>query len=118
MGIPLLTLNTLASTFRTVARYSYDYVKKLDAALTEISIVSGKTRNEVLALTDTFIELSAKTGMAIDDIAKASTIFYQQGLDDDAVKKLTEYTAIFAKISSETVETASDQITAAINGFG
>ena len=38
----------------------------------------------------TFIELSAKTGMAIDDIAQASTIFYQQGLDDAAVKILID----------------------------
>ena len=117
LGLPLLTLATLARGLRKVVRYSFDYIKNLDSALTEISIVSGKSRDEVLKLTDTFIELSAKTGMAIDDIAQASTIFYQQGLNDEAVKKMTEYTAIFAKISSETVEVASNQITAAINGF-
>lgn len=117
LGIPMLTLHELASTFKQVVSYSFDYIKNLDKALTEISIVSGKTRKEVLGLTGTFIELSAKTGMAIDDIAQASTIFYQQGLGDAAVKQLTEYTAIFAKISNETVETAADQITAAINGF-
>ena len=117
LGIPILGLHELARTMRRIVSYSYDYIKNLDAALTEIAVVSGKSRSEVLALTDTFIELSAKTGMAIDDIAKASTIFYQQGLNDEAVKKMTEYTAIFAKISSETVEVASNQITAAINGF-
>ena len=117
LGIPILSLQELAGGMKRIISYSYDYVKNLDKALTEISIVSGKTRSEVMALTDTFIELSAKTGMAIDDIAQASTIFYQQGLDDEAVKKLTEYTAIFAKISNETVQVAADQITAAINGF-
>lgn len=117
LGIPLLTLREVANAMRRVIRYSYDYIKNLDAALTEIAIVSGKSRAEVLQLTNTFIELSARTGMAIDDIAKASTIYYQQGLNDEAVRKLTEYTAIFAKISSETVEVASNQITAAINGF-
>ncbi len=117
LGLPAFSLASVARGFREVARYSYDYVKNLDAALTEISIVSGKTRQEVLTLTDTFIELSSRTGMAIDDIAQASTIFYQQGLNDEAVAKLTEYTAMFAKISSETVEVAADQITAAINGF-
>lgn len=117
LGIPLLTLNELASGMRQVIQYSYEYVKNLDKALTEISVVSGKTRSEVLTLTDTFIELSAKTGMAIDDIAQASTIFYQQGLDDAAVEKMTKYTALFAKISGEDVPTAADQLTAAINGF-
>lgn len=117
LGIPMLSLQEIASGMKKVISYSYEYIKNLDKALTEISVVSGKTRSEVIQLTDTFIELSSKTGMAIDDIAQASTIFYQQGLDDEAVKKLTEYTAIFAKISNETVETAADQITAAINGF-
>ena len=118
LGIPMLSLQELASGFKQVIRYSYEYIKNLDAALTEISVVSEKSRKEVMALTDTFIELSAKTGMAIDDIAKASTIFYQQGLNDQAVEKLTEWTALFAKISGEDVPTAADQITAAINGFG
>lgn len=118
LGLPLLSLQSMAHTMKQVIRYSFDYIKNLDTALTEISVVSGKTRSEVMGLTDTFIELSAQTGMAIDDIAKASVVFYQQGLGDAAVKKLTEYTAIFAKISGETVETASNQITAAINGFG
>ena len=117
LGIPLLTLNEVARGIREVISYSYDYIKNLDAALTEIAVVSGKTRQEVMALTDTFIELSAATGMAVDDIAQASTIFYQQGLGDEEVKKLTEYTALFAKISGEDVPTAADQITAAMHGF-
>lgn len=113
-----LSITGIISGLKRVIHYSFDYVRNLDKALTEISVVSGKSRSEVLKLTDTFIELSAKTGMAIDDIAQASTIFYQQGLNDEAVKKMTEYTAIFAKISNEDVPTAADQITAAINGFG
>ena len=118
LGLPLLTLNEIAGKIRQVIDYSFEYVKNLDKALTEIAVVSDKTRQEALRLTDTFIELASKTGMAIDDIAQASTIFYQQGLADDAVKKLTEYTAVFAKISGEDVPTAADQLTAAINGFG
>ena len=112
------SLDWIIGIFKRVGRYSYEYIKNLDRALTEISVVSNKSRQEALALTDTFINLSARTGMAIDDIAQASTIFYQQGLNDKAVEQLTEWTALFAKISNETVEVAADQLTAAINGFG
>ena len=118
LGLPLLTLEEMARAIRRVVSYSYEYVKNLDNALTEIAVVSGKSRQEVLDLTQSFIELSSATGMAVDDIAQASTIFYQQGLDDTAVKQMTEYTAMFAKISGEDVATAADQITAAVNGFG
>lgn len=117
LGIPMLTLAEMVGVLKQVASYSFDYIKNLDNALTEIAVVAGKSRDEVLALTDSFIDLSAKTGMAVDDIAQASTIFYQQGLGDEAVEKLTESTAIFAKISGEDVPTAADQITAAMNGF-
>ena len=117
LGISL-SLDWVINKLKEVVRYSYDYVKNLDKALTEISVVTDKTRSDVMKLTDTFIELSAKTGMAIDDIAQASTIFYQQGLDDDQVRVLSEYTALFAKISGETVQQASDQLTSALNGFG
>lgn len=75
MGLPLLSLQGIAHMMKQIIRYSFDYIKNLDAALTEISVVSGKSRAEVMRLTDTFIELSAQTGMAIDDIAKASVIF-------------------------------------------
>ena len=112
------SLDFVIQGLKRVGRYSYEYIKNLDRALTEISVVSNKSREEALALTDTFIELSARTGMAIDDIAQASTIFYQQGLNDKAVEQMTEWTALFAKISNETVEVAADQLTAAINGFG
>ena len=112
------SLDFIIDAFKRIGRYSYEYIKNLDRALTEISVVSNKSREEALALTDTFIELSARTGMAIDDIAQASTIFYQQGLNDKAVEQLTEWTALFAKISNETVEVAADQLTAAMNGFG
>lgn len=112
------SLDFVVQGLKRVGRYSYEYIKNLDRALTEISVVSNKTREEAMALTDTFIDLSARTGMAIDDIAQASTIFYQQGLNDKAVEQMTEWTALFAKISNETVPEAADQLTAAINGFG
>lgn len=112
------SLDFIIQQIKEVARYSYEYIKNLDRALTEISVVSNKTREEAMALTDTFIDLSARTGMAIDDIAQASTIFYQQGLNDKAVEQMTEWTALFAKISNETVPEAADQLTSAINGFG
>lgn len=112
------SLDFIVQELKRVGRYSYEYIKNLDRALTEISVVSNKTREEAMALTDTFIDLSARTGMAIDDIAQASTIFYQQGLNDKAVEQMTEWTALFAKISNETVPEAADQLTAAINGFG
>ena len=107
----------IANYFKTLLRQSWEFYKSLDAALTEISIVSNYSREQVQGLTNDFISLSQKTGMAIDDIAQASVIFFQQGLDTEEVMTMTEVTAQFAKVAGEDVTTAADQLTAAVNGF-
>ena len=107
----------LANYFKQLISQSWEFYKSLDAALTEISIVSNYSREQVQGLTNDFISLSQKTGMAIDDIAQASVIFFQQGLNTDEVMTMTEVTAQFAKVAGEDVTTAADQLTAAVNGF-
>lgn len=107
----------VVNQLQTLARQSFDFYKSLDNALTEISIVSDLSRKQVQGLTDDFIRLSKQTGMAIDDIAKASVIFFQQGLNTKDVLTMTEVTAQFAKVASTTVEDAADKLTAAVNGF-
>ena len=79
LGITI-SLQSAIRIIKRLAREAFDFYKSLDTALTDISIVSNMTRSQVQALTSDFITLSAKTGMAIDDIAKASVIFFQQGL--------------------------------------
>ena len=107
----------IAHYFKQLIKQSWEFYKSLDSALTEISIVSNYSRDQVQALTNDFISLSQKTGMAIDDIAQASVIFFQQGLNTDEVMTMTEVTAQFAKVAGEDVTTAADQLTAAVNGF-
>ena len=110
-------LNDVIRAVKKLIREAFDFYKSLDRALTDITIVSDMSRSQVQELTQEFIKLSAQTGMAIDDIAKASVIFFQQGLSTKEVMEMTEVTAQFAKVAGSTVEKAADQLTAAVNGF-
>ena len=110
-------MNDLIRMFKSLTREAFNFYKSLDQALTDITIVSNLSRSQVQALTSDFIELSRQTGMAIDDIAQASVIFFQQGLSASEVMQMTEVTAQFAKVAGSTVEKAADQLTAAVNGF-
>lgn len=112
-----ISVKGLASSFKRLIKTSFEFYQSLDKALTDITIVSNMSREEVKKLTSEFIRLSAQTGMAIDDIAQASVIFFQQGLNTTEVMEMTEVTAQFAKVAGSTVEKAADQLTAAINGF-
>ena len=102
---------------KNLATASFDFYRSLDRALTEISIVSDLSRQQVQKFTSEFINMSKQTGMAIDDIAQASVIFFQQGLMTDEVLTMTRVTAQFAKVAGVTVENAADKLTAAVNGF-
>lgn len=110
-------VNDLIRGIKTLTKEAFNFYQSLDQALTDITIVSNMSRSQVLELTKDFINLSAQTGMAIDDIAKASVIFFQQGLNTKEVMEMTEVTAQFAKVAGSTVEKAADQLTAAVNGF-
>lgn len=110
-------VQALANGFKRLATYSFDFYKQLDKALTNISIVTRKTRAEVQAFTKDFITMAKQTGMSIDDVAQGAVLFFQQGLSDEEALKMTKIAAEFAKVADITVESASDKLTAAVNGY-
>lgn len=110
-------LTEVARYLKQLALYSFDFYRGLDKALTEISVVTRKTRSEVQGLTKEFISMAKQTGMSIDAIAKGAVLFFQQGLSDKEAMKMTQIAAEFAKVADITVESASDKLTAAVNGY-
>ena len=111
------SIQELARGFKQLLSYSFDFYKQLDKALTNIAIVTRKAREEVQSFTKDFISMARQTGMSIDDIAQGAVIFFQQGLSDEEALKMTRVAAEFAKVADITVESASDKLTAAVNGY-
>ena len=107
----------LARGFKSLIRYSFDFYKSLDAALNQIYVVSDLSSKAVNNLTTNFISMAKRTGMSIDDVTTAAVIFYQQGLNTDAVMQMTEVTAQFAKVAGTDATDAADKLTAAVNGY-
>jgi hypothetical protein len=95
-----------------------NYVNELNKSLTEISIVTGESQQQVAALAEQYNKLGQSMGVTTDDITKEAAELYRQGLTEDQVaarmKTITEY----AKISSLDTKTASEIMTAAINSMG
>ena len=107
----------LAGKFKDLIKYSYEFYKSLDSALNEIYVVSNLGSDAIKNLTGSFINMAEKTGMSIDDVTTAAVLFYQQGLNTDAVMTMTEVTAQFAKVAGTDATDAADKLTAAINGY-
>ena len=107
----------IAAQFKQLIDYSYEFYKSLDSALNEIYVVSDLSIDKVNELTGSFINMAAKTGMAIDDVTRAAVLFYQQGLSTNEVLEMTEVTSQFAKVAGIDAADAADKLTAAVNGY-
>ena len=93
------------------------HVESLDRALNNIQIVSNKSAIEMAAFAKRAQEASAALSSTTEEYAKASLIFFQQGLGEQDVLARTEATIKMAKVTGEAVQTVSDQLTAIWNNF-
>lgn len=111
------TASTVVKGFQDLAKSSFDFYKSLDSALNEIYVVSNLSSEAVNGLKSNFISMAKNTGMALDDITRSATLFYQQGLNTDEVMTMTEVTSEFAKVAGIDATDAADKLTAAVNGY-
>ena len=89
----------------------------LDANLTQIAVVSGKTRDEMWDMVGTYNEMARRLGATTSQVVESSKLYFQQGRSQSEVMELVEQTTILATISELDFADATNYLTAAINGF-
>ena len=96
---------------------AYGYAKDLDGALNDIRIVTSASVDEM----DKFAVKANQAAKALSttttEYAKASLIYFQQGLSDSEVEERTNITIKMANAANQSAETISDQLTAVWNNF-
>ena len=135
--IPLKQTSTLLSSFATVlkntARWqisssilhgfigsiqtAYHYAEDLNKSLNNIRIVTGKSVDEMSDFASEANEAAQALSTTTTEYTNASLIYYQQGLDDEAVKERTDATVKMANVTRESAEEVSQQMTAIWNNF-
>lgn len=97
---------------------AFTEVTRLDEAMTNISIVSGKSREEMEAYRDAAGESAKILGTTARDYLEASLIYEQQGgKAADYAQELAKSTIIASNITGEEMGQMSEYITAVMNGF-
>lgn len=96
---------------------SYEWVVDLDSQLTQIQIVSGKTAQQMEAVSAQIVERSRALRVAASDYAEASQIYYQQGLQDAEVQRRADITIKAAQAANESTKSMSDMLTAIWNTY-
>lgn len=101
------------SSLQSGLRWSID----MNEALTNISIVTQKTGDDLDRIFETIVSGAKNLNIAAKEYAEASLIFYQQGLGDEEVARRSETTVKAAKSAGESTEEMSKNLTTIWNTY-
>jgi len=114
----VFSYGTAYQFLRRIYRETIKTITQLDAALTEMSVVTAMSRQESWKLISTFQDLATQTGFTTTEIAKLSTVYFRQGRTLQDVIELTTVAAKAARIAGISAQESANYLTAAVNGFG
>lgn len=106
-------LNLARQTLRSI----WNDIKELDQAFNEISVVTGKTMDQMWDGFGKVNKIAQEYGVTTKGVVEIQNLYYHQGLDDTQVNRLTAETLTLAKIASLDYAEATDKMTAALNAF-
>ena len=93
------------------------YIEDFNKALTDIRIVSDLNDKALANYAKNAQKLAKELNSTGLDIMKGSTIYFQQGLNEQEVAKRVEITTKMANVTGETAEDVSSSLTAIWNNF-
>ena len=109
--------SSLLHGFISGLNQAINYSKDLDKSLNNIRIVTGYSADDMRDFAKSANDAAKALSSTTNEYAKASLIYFQQGLGSDEVKERTDATIKMANVSGQSAETVSDQMTAVWNNF-
>lgn len=110
----------ISSGFQTVmnsAHQAVQYMRDLDASLTNIMLVSDYTKDDMREFARYANEAAAALGNTTVAYTDAALIYAQQGYGLEDQKKLADLTLKVSNVTGQESSAVSDQITAVVNGY-
>ena len=111
------SLTSMFYAFQRAVRSAYEAIKELDAAFTEIAVVTDMTNEQLWDSFDTYNRMAQELGATTVEAIETSALYYQQGLETAEVMELTEETIKMARIAGMDFAEATDRMTSALRGF-
>ena len=100
-----------------IIRNAIKSVEDLDAAFTQIAIVSGQSSEAAWKMFDSFNSLAKQYSITTKDLTEGAKLFYQQGLNAADTMKMVEASTVSAALGEVTMTEAANTLTAAIQGY-
>ena len=100
-----------------IVRNAIKSVEDLDAAFTQIAIVSEQSGEAAWKMFDSFNSLAKQYSITTKDLTEGAKLFYQQGLNAADTMKMVEASTVSAALGEVTMTEAANTLTAAIQGY-
>ncbi len=110
----------IATAFQSVmsaAQGAVSYIKQLDESLTQITMVSGESRDNMKEFAKYANQAARGLGSATTDYTNAVKVFIQEGFNLEESKRQATQATILGNVSEQDTATTADQITAYRNAF-
>ena len=108
---------TVVSLFKRLISGAKRTIIELDAAFTNMAVVTNLTRQEAWGMVDDFQKIAKATGSLTSEVAGTVTKFLQQGKSLSQATQLAEAALKAAKIAGIDASRSVDLLTNAMNGF-
>ena len=109
--------SAILTGFTSTLSEAYNYSKDLNHELNQIRIVTGYNTDHMAKFAVEANRAAKALSSTTKEYAKASLIYFQQGLNDAEVKKRTDVTIKMANVTGTAAQQVSDQMTAIWNNF-
>ena len=109
--------SSLVHGFMGAVQSAIGYTRELNSSLNDIRIVTGYSADQMALFADQANKAAKSLSTTTNNYAKASLIYFQQGLSDEEVNKRTDITVKMANVANSNAELVSEQMTAVWNNF-
>lgn len=116
----LMSVASLASLYAVLRQIgnAIKYIMELDNQLTQIAMVTGKTREEVGKLAESYRDMGQALRQSTLALTESAQGFYRQGLASGEVNKRLKATAKLSKVLGEEMPLMAEKLTAGMNSMG
>ena len=113
----LISAVNITQIYKRMIKESITAIRELDDAITNMTVVTGESREATEKYIQTFAEVAKASSSTITEIANLTTEYARQGRTVADSLLLAEETAKAAKIAGISVSDSLTYMTSAINGF-
>lgn len=110
-------VNNAINAMTTAIRQSIDTVIELNAAMTDVQMVTGETASQTAELAREYSEMAQSLGATTTQIANGASEWLRQGKSIEETNQLLEASMVLSKVGAIESSQATELLTSTLNGY-